>query len=78
MQKVRGRYKAVKTAGCANTQHEVESLSNLAIQEIEKLSLQPKPFKREFDVAVNRVLSSLSYYTDIRLHPLTKKRFIVF
>ena len=59
IQKVRGRYKVVKTVGCANTQHEIESLSNLAKQEIDKLSLQPKLFESEFDVAVDKVFSSL-------------------
>ena len=78
IQKVRGRYKVVKTVGCANTQHEIESLSNLAKQEILKLSLQPKLFESEFDVAFNRMLSSLSLYAGIKVNGLIEVRFIVF
>lgn len=59
IQKVRGRYKVVKTVGCATTQREIEALSNLAKQEIEKLSLQPKLFESEYDAAVDKVFSSL-------------------
>lgn len=59
IQKVRGRYKVVKTVGCATTQREIEALSNLAKQEIEKLSLQPKLFESENDMAVDQVFASL-------------------
>jgi transposase len=59
IQKVRGRYKVVKTVGCATTQREIETLSNLAKQEIEKLILQPKLFESEYDAAVDKVFSSL-------------------
>ena len=76
--KVRGRYKVVKTFGCANTLHEIEALSNLAKQEILKLSLQPKLFESEFDVAFNRMLSSLSLYAGIKVNGLIEVRFIVF
>jgi transposase len=59
IQKVWGRYKVVKTVGCATTQREIETLSNLAKQEIEKLILQPKLFESEYDAAVDKVFSSL-------------------
>jgi transposase len=59
IQKVRGRYKVVKTVGCATTQREIETLSNLAKQEIEKLSSQPKLFESENDKAVDQVFASL-------------------
>lgn len=59
IQKVRGRYKVVKTVGCATTQREIEALSNLAKQEIEKLSLQPKLFESKNDMAVDQVFASL-------------------
>lgn len=59
IQKVRGRYKVVKTVGCATTQREIEALCNLAKQEIEKLSLQPRLFESEYDAAVDKVFSSL-------------------
>lgn len=59
IQKVRGKCKVVKTVGCATTQHEIENLSNLAKQEIEKLSLQPKLFDSEYDAAVDKVFASL-------------------
>ena len=40
IQKVRGKYKVIKTVGCATTQRKAEELVNLAKQEIEKLSQQ--------------------------------------
>lgn len=59
IQKVRGRYKVVKTVGCATTQRKVEYLTNLAKQEIEKLSSQPKIFESEYDKAIDEVFASL-------------------
>lgn len=59
IQKVRGKYKVIKTVGCATTQREIETLSNLAKQEIEKLSSQPKLFEGENDKAVDQVFASL-------------------
>lgn len=59
IQKVRGRYKVVKTVGCATTQHEIENLFYLAKQEIEELSLQPKLFDSKYDIAVDKVFASL-------------------
>lgn len=59
IQKVRGKYKVIKTVGCATTQREIETLSNLARQEIEKLSSQPKLFHSEHDKVVDQVFASL-------------------
>ncbi|MFO8067519.1 MAG: IS1634 family transposase [Bacteroidales bacterium] len=59
IQKSRGKYKVVKTVGCATMQHEIENLVNLAKQEIEKLSSQPKLFESEFDTTVEKVFASL-------------------
>ena len=59
IQKVRGKYKVVKTIGCATTQHKIEYLTNLAKQEIEKLSSQPKLFENEYDKAIDEVFASL-------------------
>ena len=44
IQKVNHRNKVVKTIGSATTQQEIEKLVNLARQEIENLSGQPKLF----------------------------------
>lgn len=59
IQKVRGRYKVVKTTGCATTQREVEYLCNLAKQEIDKLESQPKLFETDHDETVDKVFASL-------------------
>ena len=55
-----GRYKVVKTVGCATHRHEIEHLKNLARQEIERLQAQPKLFKSEQDDLIEDVISSLS------------------
>ncbi len=59
IQKIRGKYKVVKTVGCATTQHKIEKLYNLAKQEIEKLSLPSKLFESEHDAVVDKVFTSL-------------------
>jgi len=59
IQKVRSKYKVVKTIGCATTQRKIENLYNLAKQEIEKLSSQQKLFDSESDEAVDKVFASL-------------------
>jgi hypothetical protein len=59
VQKIRGKYKVVKTVGCATTQRQIEELVNLAKQEIEKLFQQPSLFKSEVDSAVEKVIASL-------------------
>ena len=59
VQKVRSKYKVVKTIGCATTQRKIEELVNLAKQEIEKLSKQPSLFKSEADATVDKVFATL-------------------
>lgn len=59
IQKVRGKYKVVKTIGCATTQREIEHLTNLAKQEIDKLSSQSKLFQSQHDQVVDKVFASL-------------------
>lgn len=59
IQKVRGKYKVIKTVGCATTQHQTEALVHLAKQEIEKLVQQPSLFGSEADASVEKVFASL-------------------
>lgn len=59
IQKVRGRYKVVKTVGCATTQREVEYLSKLAKQEIDNLKSQPSLFESKHDETIEKVFASL-------------------
>jgi transposase len=59
IQKLRGRYKVVKTIGSATTQQEIEKLVYLGKQEIEKLSCQPKLFVSESDEAIEQAFSIL-------------------
>ncbi len=57
--KSRGRYKVVKTLGSATTRQEIERLTQLAHQEIERLS-EPLPlFSSSDDVLVEKVFESL-------------------
>jgi hypothetical protein len=57
--KARGRYKVVKTLGSATTRQEIDRLSRLAEQEIERLS-EPLPlFSSANDVLVEQVIESL-------------------
>jgi len=51
IQKVKGKYKVVKTVGYATTRQEIEKLVSLGKQQIEKLTLQPKLCISESDVA---------------------------
>lgn len=59
IQKINGRYKVVKTIGSATTQQEIEKLTNLARQEIDRLSSQPKLFVSESDAAIEQAFSVL-------------------
>jgi transposase len=59
IQKVWGKYKVIKTVGCATTQRKTEELVNLAKQEIEKLSQQPCLFVSEADANVEKVFAAL-------------------
>jgi transposase len=60
IQKVRGKYKLIKTVGCATTQQEIENFVNLAKQEIEQLVKQPKLFISESDLAIEQTYAALS------------------
>jgi len=59
IQKLKGRYKVVKTIGSATTQHEIEKLVYIGKQEIEKLSCQPKLFVSQIDEAIEQAFSIL-------------------
>jgi hypothetical protein len=59
IQKLYGRYKVVKTIGSATTQQEIENLVNLAHQEIEMLSAQPKLFVSQSDAAIEQAFALL-------------------
>ena len=54
IQKINGRYKVLKTVGCATVLHEIEKLVLLAKQEIEKLNSQPKLFISEKDELIEQ------------------------
>lgn len=58
--KTGGKYKVVKTIGCANNEQEVQKLIFIGKQEVERLSLQPKLFISETDTIVDEIFSSLS------------------
>ena len=60
IQKIHGKYKVLKTIGCATTQQEIEKLEFQAKQEIERLVGQPKLFVSEKDKAVDQTLESVS------------------
>jgi transposase len=59
IQKVNGRYKVLKTIGCATVLHDIEKLELLAKQEIDRLTAQPKLFVSEKDEFVDKTLSNL-------------------
>ena len=58
--KSNGKYRVIKTIGCATTRHEVERLKQLARQEITRLESQQSLFVFENDEAVEGAISSLS------------------
>lgn len=58
--KSRGKYSVLKTIGCGRTEQEVQKLSYLGKQEIERLMLQPKLFISEQDTLIDNIFSSLS------------------
>jgi transposase len=60
IQKINGRYKVVKTLGSATTQQKIENLVDLARQEIDRLSAQPKLFISESDSAVEQAFAILN------------------
>jgi transposase len=55
-----GKYKVVKTIGCAHTEQESVRLTFLTKQEIERLTVQQKLFISEQDTVVEQVMASLS------------------
>jgi transposase len=57
--KARGSYKVVKTLGSATTRQEIEKLTQLAQQEIERLSKPLSLFLSSDDVLVEKVFESL-------------------
>lgn len=65
IQKINGRYKVIKTIGCATQLHKIEKLENQARQEIENLTGQPKLFASHEDIIVEKFLSALGN-SDIR------------
>jgi len=60
LQKVNNRNKILKILGSATTQQEIEKLVNLARQEIERLSAQPKLFESESDAAIEQAFAVLN------------------
>jgi transposase len=65
IQKINGRYKVLKTIGCATLLRDIEKLELLARQEIERLTSQPKLFVSEQDELIDKTLSTLEN-SDIR------------
>ncbi len=57
--KERGKYKVVKTIGSSNNEQEIQKLTFLAKQEIERLSTQPKLFVSQSDTMIEQVFESL-------------------
>lgn len=55
-----GKYKVVKTIGCAKTEQEVQKLWYLGKQEIKRLGMQPQLFISQLDIVVEEVFSSIS------------------
>jgi transposase len=58
--KARGKYKVVKTIGCATTRQEISRLVELGNQEIKNLSKQTPLFHSEKDELVEEVFASLT------------------
>jgi len=58
--KAHGRYKVLKTIGCATTQRKIDELKVKANQEIELLKKQITFFSSDDDELVDRLISSLS------------------
>jgi hypothetical protein len=58
--KERGKYKVVKTIGSSNNEQEIQKLTFLAKQEIERLSTQPKLFVSESDTMIERAFELLA------------------
>ena len=57
--KENGRYKVLKTVGCATTWQEIEQLESVAREEIEKITGQQKLFGFSIDQAIENLILSL-------------------
>ena len=55
-----GRFRVVKTVGCATHRHEIDLLRIIAHQEIKRLQAQPELFKSAHDELIEGAISSLS------------------
>jgi transposase len=60
IQKINGKNKILRILGSATTQQEIDNLVNLARQEIENISGQPKLFKSESDEAIEQAFTALN------------------
>lgn len=60
IQKVNGKYKVLKTIGCATTWREIEILEQTARQEIERLMAQPELFYSPEDMLIENLVGSIS------------------
>jgi transposase len=58
--KTSGRYRVIKTVGCATHRHEIDHLKKLAHQEIDRLQAHPKLFKSEHDELIEGAFLALS------------------
>jgi len=58
--KFRGKYKLVKTVGCATERHEINQLKLQAKQQLKEIERQPSLFASEEDQLVEQAFSSLS------------------
>ncbi len=59
IQKVKGKYKVLKTVGCATTWQEIENLEHIARQEIERIQVQPELFTSEEDQIIEKLVASI-------------------
>lgn len=59
IQKIKGRYKVVKTVGCATVLQDIEKLELLAKQEIDQITAQSKLFVSEQDELIDKTLETL-------------------
>lgn len=57
--KASGKYRVVKTIGCGHSEQDLQKLSYLAKQELERISSQGKLFISENDTVVEHVFSTL-------------------
>ncbi len=60
IQKIKGKNKILKILGSATTQQEIEKFVNLARQEMERLTAQPKLFVSESDAAIEQAFAVLN------------------